>query len=208
MRPRSESWQELVEQYGKYRTLPVWGSMFRVPSPSGRLRKVHLDAIALRGRRAAIRVSKALEALENRCGTIWPTSPLKLYHQERFARFCAKARPNAQSLRNFWDAIIFDRDGYTCRYCGRDAFDFYRESKQSRTLWLVVDHTDPVGKAPGVYEFQNSVTTCWTCNTVKGAWPEGPFLKELDSLVASRLRLTSSNGSLPPRHSGVRLRPA
>ena len=196
MTPRSESWQELVARYGKYRSLPVWGTMVRVPGPTGRLRKDHIEAIALRGRNAAMRVSKALAGFEDRCRPVWPTSPLELIdHQERFARLCAKARPNAQALRNFWDAIIFDRDGYTCRYCGRDAFDFYRESNQSRTLWLVVDHTDRARKAPGKYEFQNSATTCWTCNTVKGPLPEGPFRKELDSLVASRFRLTSSNGS-------------
>ena len=195
MRSRSKSWQELVARYGEYRSLPVWGTMVRVPDPTGRLRKDHIEAIALRGRRAAMRVSKALAALKL-CGPAWPTSPLELIdRQERFARLCAKARPNAQHLRNFWDAMIFDRDGYTCRYCGRDAFDFYRESNQSRTLWLVVDHTDRTRKAPGKYEFKNSVTTCWTCNTVKGPLPEGPFVKELDSLVASRLRLTSRNGS-------------
>ena len=196
MTPRAKTWPELVARYGEYRSLPVWGTMVRVPGPTGRLRKDHLEAIALRGKNAAMRVSKALAALQKRCGPVWPTSPRELIdRQERFDRLCAKAHPDGQALRNFWDAIIFDRDGYTCKYCGRDAFDFYRQSNNSRTLWLVVDHTDRARKAPGKYEFQNSVTTCWTCNTVKGPLPEGPFLKELDSLVTSRLRLTSSNGS-------------
>jgi 5-methylcytosine-specific restriction endonuclease McrA len=192
---RATNWQELVTQYREYRSLPVWGTMVRVPDRSGRLRHDHIQAIARRGKNAAMRVSKALETLEKRCGPAWPATPAELINrQERFDRLCAKARPAAQALRNFWDALIFDRDGYTCRYCGRDAFDFYRESKGSRTLWLVVDHTDRARKAPGRYEFRNCVTTCWTCNTVKGPLPEGPFLQELDSLVVSRLRLMSHNG--------------
>lgn len=82
MTPRSKSWQELVARYGEYRSLPVWGTMVRVPDPSGRLRKDHIEAIALRGRRAAMRVSKALPALEKRCGPAWPTSPLDLIDRQ------------------------------------------------------------------------------------------------------------------------------
>jgi hypothetical protein len=53
---------------------------------------------------------------------------------------------------------IFKRDGFTCRYCG----------KQPPDIVLVIDHIDPVANG-GDNDAMNLVTSCETCNQGKGA---------------------------------------
>ena len=53
---------------------------------------------------------------------------------------------------------IFDRDNFTCRYCGKSPPD----------VKLVVDHIVPVAKGGGS-EPANLVTSCSDCNAGKGA---------------------------------------
>ena len=53
---------------------------------------------------------------------------------------------------------IFKRDGFTCRYCG----------KQPPSVKLVIDHVDPVSKG-GTSMPSNLITSCETCNQGKGA---------------------------------------
>ena len=177
--------------------MPVWGTMIRIPSRKGRLLKKHRDAIAERGRRASERVERIIGWFRAEVPS-WPTSPQALLRRQRLLdRLRTKAKPKKQDFKNFFDALIFDRDGYTCRYCGRDAFAFFKEMDEARTLWLVVDHLDAAGKLPDVYHMSNSVTACWTCNTIKGPLPEPVFLQELDSLIASRRQMTTARLTEP-----------
>lgn len=53
---------------------------------------------------------------------------------------------------------IFSRDGYTCRYCGR----------QSDSCPLVIDHVIPVAQG-GTNDPENLVTACHDCNAGKAA---------------------------------------
>lgn len=53
---------------------------------------------------------------------------------------------------------IFARDGFTCRYCGR----------QSDVVALVVDHVIPVAQ-DGTNDPENLITACVDCNQGKGA---------------------------------------
>lgn len=53
---------------------------------------------------------------------------------------------------------VFARDGFTCRYCGR----------QSDSVTLVVDHIFPVA-AGGTNDIENLITACEPCNQGKGA---------------------------------------
>jgi len=127
--------------------MPVWGTMVRVPDLHGRLKPEDATAIAARGLRAAERVSKVIRKFETRCCDLWPLSPQTLLGDPPLLdRLRSEALPGLATFRNFWDAIVFDRDCYTCRYCGRDAFQFFRETGKWRTLWLVVDHLDATGK--------------------------------------------------------------
>jgi 5-methylcytosine-specific restriction endonuclease McrA len=189
MIPSSETWQHFLEQYAAYRAMPVWGTMVRIPDPKGKLDPADRRAIAERGSRAVERVKKIMKKFADRGGALWPTSPRALIENpDLLDRLRTTTRPGQTNFRNFWDALVFDRDGYACRYCGRDAFHFFQQTGQSRTLWLVVDHLQAENKLPGRFELSNSTTACWTCNTIKGPMPEPAFLQELDQLVDARLK--------------------
>lgn len=56
---------------------------------------------------------------------------------------------------------ILSRDGFRCRYCGRN-------TEQHQTLVLQVDHIVPRSRGGGDEE-NNLVTACWECNIGKGA---------------------------------------
>lgn len=191
----STTWPELLERYAAYRAMPFWGAMTRIPDAAGHLRPEHQQAIAKDGVSAVNRVRRMIRRFHDHGGAAWPASPQVLF-RDRAAldRLLAEVRAGDRSFRNFWDAVVFDRDSYACRYCGRDAFNFFQHTGKVRTLRLVVDHLDARGKRSGVYEPANSVTACWTCNTLKGALPEGVFLQELDWLIEARLRLKSRPG--------------
>lgn len=53
---------------------------------------------------------------------------------------------------------VFKRDGFCCQYCGQSAPD----------VVLEVDHISPVSKG-GDNDILNLVTSCWECNSGKGA---------------------------------------
>ena len=53
---------------------------------------------------------------------------------------------------------IFDRDGFTCKYCGKSPRD---------GVVLEVDHVNPVANG-GENDIDNLVTACWECNHGKG----------------------------------------
>jgi hypothetical protein len=55
---------------------------------------------------------------------------------------------------------VFKRDGFTCRYCGR----------QSPDVVLEVDHVVPKRKR-GRDDSMNLVTSCWECNRGKSGVP-------------------------------------
>lgn len=54
--------------------------------------------------------------------------------------------------------LVFERDSYTCQYCGRQAPD----------VVLHVDHRHPVSRG-GTDDMANLVTACKDCNSGKGA---------------------------------------
>ena len=192
---KARSWPVLIKTYASYRQMPVWSTMVRVPRPDGRLRPRDLTAIRERGRRATTRVQKVLDKFVAACGPAWPRSPQTLIGNQRlFDRLRTQARPGNQILRQFFDALVFERDRYGCYYCGRNAFSFYAQTGKRRSLWLVIDHKDAFKKEHGVYEFDNSITSCWSCNTMKGAIPEQAFLEELDSLVEARRQKRTASG--------------
>jgi 5-methylcytosine-specific restriction endonuclease McrA len=201
MQPRSATWRELTERYSTYRAMPVWGTMVRVPDIRGRLHPGDATAIAERGRRAWARVDRVIRRFDERCAGLWPATPdVLLADPALLGRLRDVARPGLSSLRNFWDAVVFDRDGYECRYCGRDAFEFLRHTGQLRTIWLVVDHLDAGKNVRGEFDPTNSVTACWTCNTIKGPLPEEAFLQELDLLVDARTQHRARPNARQPGH--------
>lgn len=84
----------------------------------------------------------------------------------------AKRKAIGKSLR--FD--VFTRDGYTCRYCGR----------QSDTVILHVDHVIPVSKG-GTNDPENLVTACADCNMGKSNKnPSGAAPNDQDRLRLSQ----------------------
>ena len=61
MKSLSNTWPALVKAYARYRRMPVWGTMKRVPNRKGRLRRQDIDAITQRGKAAVARVQKAID---------------------------------------------------------------------------------------------------------------------------------------------------
>ena len=62
---------------------------------------------------------------------------------------------------------VFERDGYKCRYCG----------KQLTRFTATLDHVKPVTEG-GDNSFENLVTACLECNSRKHRRPIGDFLAE------------------------------
>ena len=71
---------------------------------------------------------------------------------------------------------VFERDGFTCRYCGKTPPD----------IKLVVDHIEPVSKG-GSDDESNLVTSCAECNGGKGARELGELPKDTDLRRAQEL---------------------
>ncbi len=60
---------------------------------------------------------------------------------------------------------IFERDNWTCQYCGRSgAMDF----DDWNHAWFAIDHVKPK-KHEGGNDPSNLVVACHTCNSVKGS---------------------------------------
>lgn len=74
---------------------------------------------------------------------------------------------------------IFDRDGFTCRYCGKSAKD---------GVVLEVDHIHPVANG-GENDIDNLVTACWECNHGKGKVELSSNIKLSESDILQETKL-------------------
>ncbi len=73
--------------------------------------------------------------------------------------------PNVEKEADFYNVVenrlrVFDRDGYKCRYCG----------KQLTRFTATLDHLHPVSEG-GDNSFDNLTTACLHCNSRRGARP-------------------------------------
>jgi hypothetical protein len=180
------TWTTLLDRYEAYRKMPRWGPMRR-PEEMCRLNADDLLHQTKRAEGAVGRVRAAIRQLETKFAGEWPDYPAVFFRETTaLDRLLSTAKLGSARCRNLLDAVAFARDNYSCRYCGRNAFTFYETAEPKRTLYLVVDHMAAVGKDRRTYVLANCVTACWSCNTMKGAFPEEVFLAELDSIIAGR----------------------
>ena len=68
-------------------------------------------------------------------------------------------------MESFPNQYIFERDNYTCQYCGRSGASNFDEWNQA---WFAIDHVKPK-KHDGSNNPDNLVVACHTCNSVKGS---------------------------------------
>ena len=81
---------------------------------------------------------------------------------------------------------MLNRDGYTCVYCRRTAWDVYREL--GATLRFELDHRTAksrLGNARDDFVPKNVVTACRSCNVIKGQMTPDHFRRELQSLASA-----------------------
>ena len=87
-------------------------------------------------------------------------------------------------LWHLWRAVIFNRDGYTCKYCGRSTWEV--EATQGRGLRFELDHSTArarLGEDCDDFDERNIVTACRSCNVLKGQMDNTRFEVELRSLA-------------------------
>jgi len=97
-------------------------------------------------------------------------------------------------LWHLWRAVIFNRDGYACRYCGRSTWEV--EATQGRGLRFELDHSTArarLGEGEDCDDFDegNIVTACRSCNVLKGQMDNARFEVELRSLSQALSRKSS-----------------
>lgn len=177
LRPLSQSWEEFVELYRDYRNKPVWGTWKIVPTGRLRIRPIDFKEIEGRGRRAVLMLEGAVQTIRDSYPIPQKLGPIS------FAALVRRSLLNPRVLNTLREAVVFDRDAYSCRYCGRSVDGVWENEKRRRTIRLVVDHLYPVSRGGDTHHLRNCVTACWTCNTLKGPLSERAFLHELQSLA-------------------------
>lgn len=75
------------------------------------------------------------------------------------------ARRRAQSGSRVYRAKVFERDGWTCRLCGKPVD---REARVPEPLAATLDHVVPLSLG-GAHSYANIQTAHFSCNSVKGA---------------------------------------
>ena len=177
----SGTWADLVARYRRYRALPFWGTKTFRPDEHGVLSPDLRAAMRRQGEAAAERVAEAISRLKTH-----PSFPgdLRKVDQQLLNRI-ESARLIPKRLQEaLFAALVLDRGGYTCWYCGRNADAVWEESDRRWTIWFEVDHRLPRALR-GKDVLDNSVPACQRCNHAKGSLPEGPFMEELRSIAKS-----------------------
>ena len=190
-----DSWDGLKQRFRAYRLRPSPTGMGpNAFLPSGRLRKKWLVRFNAQARRASDRVSGTIDQL--RKWKLLPDLPstVKQSTVNAIARAVRKkAIQTKPYVRAFWEALILDRAGFACQHCGRTAGATFKEFGGRRSIRLAVDHLRPIDprKRKRIMRelrdlrFDNCVSACTTCNTLKSHWPVKVFEQELHSLRGS-----------------------
>jgi hypothetical protein len=175
----SSTWADLARAYRHYRELPVWTGPRQLPNNQGLLSRELIREIKARGAKTAGEVEAALTRLVQ--DGVLPEPPRSL--EQRHVDGLAGRRIGRDTLAALWDAIVFDRDDYTCRHCGRTPGGVFQAEGRRRGLVLVVDHFSARTTVAERLRLDNSLTACVSCRAVKADLPRDPFLDELRSLA-------------------------
>lgn len=99
--------------------------------------------------------------------------------------FCSKEcrisdikKSKAENIKAF---SIFNRDGFTCIYCGKSSI----EDK----IKLAIDHVKPISKG-GLTNLKNLITSCNECNSCKG---DVLLNSEIEKRILSVINIRNNN---------------
>lgn len=107
-----------------------------------------------------------------------------------------------QALSKRTQMLIYQRDGWCCRYCGTEVFlspalkalesvspgfGYYHRNGHSEKMTRLffekcasVDHINPVVLG-GTNDVVNLVTACWLCNLTKNSNPPAPWIEKMEA---------------------------
>ena len=193
----ARTWQEVIDRYVHFRRVKGWKG--RTHAADGTINPNRLPkSVAERLRRTIwARVSPLLEQ-----GSL-PDSAFPLRQQAidillRRASCVERRFDRAPRwLQHLWRALILNRDGYTCRYCGRTAWGTHRDL--GATVRFELDHRRAkahLGSSCDDFDIANIRLACRSCNVVKGQMTRQQFFKEARSLASAFASLRPALGSV------------
>ncbi len=182
----STSWDVVLERYLHFRRVKAWrGRTHNSEGTATRNRWTSAEVKTVR--RALVLKVENLVARKLLPKTAYPiaqsTINSLLTHIGQRRRLFHKA---PIWLQHLWRALIFNRDRYTCAYCGRTAWGAHREL--GATLRFELDHRRAkakLGSKRDDFDIRNIVTACRSCNVLKGQMGFSQFQKEILSLLSA-----------------------
>ena len=193
-REPATTWDEVIRRYVHFRRVKGWRGRQR--GEDGLIRRNRMpptQALSLL-RRLLTKVNSLVES------GVLPKSPYPLKQDTANKLLncfsCSHREFNRAPsiLKHLWRALLFNKSGYTCRYCGRSAWETH--SELGATMRFELDHRrakSRLGSHRDDFSTANIWLACRSCNVIKGAMTRYKFLKELRSLahaVKSRLAIS------------------
>jgi 5-methylcytosine-specific restriction endonuclease McrA len=185
----TDDWSELVARYCHFRRVKSWRGRER--TLDGRMRQNRLQKV--RAQRVGARLSARIKELREK--GILPErvsmlSDASITRVAEYAVYAGANRANFDSgpawLKDLWRAFVLNRDGYTCRYCHRSAWEAHAEL--GAVPRFENDHTRAKARLGGRrndFSVKNIVLACRSCNMIKGQMTLHQFKRELASLARS-----------------------
>ena len=185
----ASTWFETIERYMTFIQIPGWRA--RAPHQDGREPKAcSTPSEASRLRDEMLRVvqthavRRAKEPAEC-CATREDLRDLLAYVGRHITR---DERCSREVHRHLQRAFLLNEQGYACVYCGRTAWGTFAEDtgrESRRTLRFEVDHKTTRRRLPDrdLFDPQNLVIACRSCNTIKAELTPERFEIELRSLA-------------------------
>lgn len=184
------TWENVIERYICYRQVTAWRARTRDKN-NELVSQCDTPAEAERRRSG---LQRAVGLIRGRNPDM-PCDPLLFDVPDVFSALrvgvSRPERTTENDIRHLWRAVLFNRDGYTCQYCGRTAWGVFAGSDSTRTLRFEPDHRIPRIDGPGEFDAPNTVTACLSCNRMKAQLTEEQFVSELESLAAAARVLQS-----------------
>jgi hypothetical protein len=131
--------------------------------------------------------------LQSRFHGRWPSSPALF--EQRHVRLLFPGASLDTEPRNprrgtragrLWAAIVLDRCDFACCWCGRSAFETFKN--EGRTLRLELDHQTPRAGGGATLSLENIRAACRSCNTLRGQLAPERMRAELLSMARAVLK--------------------